>query len=46
MLDEEDRERIEAVLRTARGPAGEVYELERVKGGPHAAIMRYNLQRS
>jgi hypothetical protein len=29
----------------ALGPTGEVYGLERVRGGRHAAIMRYNLQR-
>jgi aryl-alcohol dehydrogenase-like predicted oxidoreductase len=27
------------------GPAGEVYALERVKGGRHASIMRYSLHR-
>ena len=27
------------------GPAGDVYDLERVKGGPHASIMRYTLGR-
>ena len=26
-------------------PAGDVYDLERVKGGPHASVMRYTLAR-
>jgi len=29
----------------ASGPSGAVYTLERVKGGPHASVMRYNLGR-
>jgi len=42
-LTEDDAAAIAAVL--ADGPAvpGDVYELERVKGGRHAAIMRYDL---
>jgi aryl-alcohol dehydrogenase-like predicted oxidoreductase len=43
-LDGEDRARIDRVLRSALGPPGDVYALERVKGGRHAAIMRYDLQ--
>jgi len=43
-LDNADRARIEAVLASAPGPSGDVYALERIKGGRHAAIMRYNLQ--
>lgn len=31
------------VLERAKGPLGDVYQLERLKGGRHAAIMRYNL---
>ena len=27
------------------GPNGDIYDLERVKGGPHASIMRYTLAR-
>jgi aryl-alcohol dehydrogenase-like predicted oxidoreductase len=42
-LDAEDRERIEAVARGAAGPRGDCYALERVKGGRHAAVMRYDL---
>ncbi len=37
---------LDHVLALARGPAGDVYDLERVKGGRHAAIMRYNLNAS
>lgn len=43
-LDDQEIGRIERVLQSARGPRGDVYELERIKGGPHAAIMRYNLK--
>lgn len=44
-LSDEDRAAIAAVQRPAPGPAGDVYALERVPGGPHAAIMRYTLHR-
>ena len=44
-LDEEDRAIVDGVLARARGPLGDVYDLERVKGGRHAAIMKYNLNR-
>jgi aryl-alcohol dehydrogenase-like predicted oxidoreductase len=44
-LDGDDCQRIDATLASANGPSGDVYALERVKGGQHAAIMRYNLQR-
>jgi aryl-alcohol dehydrogenase-like predicted oxidoreductase len=37
---------IDAVLARAPGPRGEVYGLEREKGGRHAAIMKYDLNRS
>lgn len=43
-LDEEDMVAIERVTDRAEGPAGGVYGLERVKGGKHAVIMKYNLQ--
>ena len=33
------------VQAASRGPAGDIYDLERVKGGPHASIMRYTLAR-
>jgi aryl-alcohol dehydrogenase-like predicted oxidoreductase len=43
-LDDADRMEIAHVQSESPGPEGEVYGLERVKGGPHAAIMRYGLQ--
>lgn len=42
-LDGEDVAAIDRVAGRAPGPAGSVYELERVKGGKHAVIMKYNL---
>jgi len=44
-LDSEDHREIACVQATSSGPVGDVYELERVKGGPHATIMRYGLNR-
>ncbi|MFP5379229.1 MAG: aldo/keto reductase [Vicinamibacteria bacterium] len=44
VLSDEDRAEIAATTAGASGPAGDVYDLERVKGGPHAAIMRYDLR--
>jgi aryl-alcohol dehydrogenase-like predicted oxidoreductase len=44
-LTQEDREAIAAVQAGADGPAGDVYGLERIKGGAHASIMRYTLNR-
>jgi aryl-alcohol dehydrogenase-like predicted oxidoreductase len=44
-LDETDLAAIEGVVARARGPLGDVYALERVKGGRHAAIMKYNLNK-
>jgi aryl-alcohol dehydrogenase-like predicted oxidoreductase len=41
-LDDEDRRCIAAVVGRARGPSGDCYELERVKGGKHAGIMYMN----
>jgi aryl-alcohol dehydrogenase-like predicted oxidoreductase len=46
VLDADDRADIARLLAAASGPGGEVYELERIKGGPHAAIMRYTLNRA
>ena len=46
MLDDEDLVEIARVQSASPGPQGDVYSLERVKGGPHAAIMRYGLQDS
>jgi len=44
-LDAADRDAIARWQREAPGPAGEVYALERQKGGRHASIMRYSLHR-
>jgi aryl-alcohol dehydrogenase-like predicted oxidoreductase len=44
-LDDEDRAAIGRVLAAAPGPSGDVYEMERVKGGRHASVMRYTLNR-
>jgi len=42
-LDQEDTDRLEAILSKASGPEGEPFDLERVPGSSHATIMRYNL---
>jgi len=42
-LDDRDRARLDAACSAGRVPPGDVYALERVKGGRHAAIMRYDL---
>ena len=42
-LDEQDRERLRPY--EGVGPAGDVYAAERRRDGPHAAIMRYNINR-
>jgi aryl-alcohol dehydrogenase-like predicted oxidoreductase len=44
-LDDGDRAAVARVQSASSGPMGDVYELERVKGGPHASIMRYTLAR-
>jgi aryl-alcohol dehydrogenase-like predicted oxidoreductase len=44
-LDAADLARLAAIQASARGPSGDVYALERVRGGRHASIMRYDLQR-
>lgn len=44
-LDQEDAKCIESVLKEAKGPEGDTYSLERVKGGKHASIMKYNLNK-
>jgi len=46
VLDAEDLSAIEAVQERSEGPGGTVYELERIKGGRHASIMKYNLNRT
>ena len=45
-LTNADRDAIAAIHGDASGPRGEVYGLERVKGGAHASIMRYTLNAS
>ncbi|GBL37620.1 uncharacterized oxidoreductase At1g06690, chloroplastic [Anaerolineaceae bacterium] len=42
-LDAADRTAIAAVQAAASGPGGDTYTLERNHSGPHAAIMRYNI---
>jgi len=42
-LTDRDRAEIAAVTMLKRGPAGEVYALERDRGGPHGRIMKYEL---
>lgn len=37
---------IDQVLDRSTGPEGDVYDLERLKDGRHASIMRYNLNKS
>jgi aryl-alcohol dehydrogenase-like predicted oxidoreductase len=44
-LDDDDRAAVARVQCASNGPSGDVYDLERVKGGPHASIMRYTLAR-
>jgi aryl-alcohol dehydrogenase-like predicted oxidoreductase len=44
-LTPDDRRAIAALQAEAAGPSGEVYGLERVKGGTHASVMRYTLNR-
>ncbi len=45
-LDDNDRAAIAREHAAHPGPSGEVYGLERVPGGPHAVIMRDNLNRA
>jgi aryl-alcohol dehydrogenase-like predicted oxidoreductase len=45
-LDGNDRAAITAVQARSRGPLGDTYDLERVKGGRHATIMKYNLNKT
>ena len=44
-LGSDDHAEIARLQAESSGPAGDVYELERVKGGPHASVMRYTLGR-
>ena len=45
-LSDDDRAAIAAVQSASAGPKGEVYALERIKGGRHASVMRYTLNRA
>ncbi|HEX4384490.1 MAG TPA: aldo/keto reductase [Myxococcales bacterium] len=45
-FDDADRASLRAILAKEPGPAGEIYALEREKGGRHARIMKTNLNRS
>lgn len=45
-LDDDDHRALRALIDAAPGPAGDVYALERERGGPHGAIMRYDLNRT
>lgn len=42
-LDHDDRAEIEQIQSMSSGPEGDIYDLERVKGGRHASVMRYTL---
>lgn len=42
-LDADDMAAIRNAVKLARGPLGDVYSVERIKGGRHAAVMKYNL---
>jgi aryl-alcohol dehydrogenase-like predicted oxidoreductase len=44
-LTEDDHGRIDAVLAQAKPLSGDVYELERDRGGRHGSIMKYNLNK-
>jgi aryl-alcohol dehydrogenase-like predicted oxidoreductase len=44
-LNEEDLAAIEQVADKAEGPVGKVYSVERIKGGRHAVIMKYDLSK-
>ena len=42
-LDAEDLSQIRSVTAQRKGPEGDVFDIERIKDGPHGSIMRYNL---
>jgi aryl-alcohol dehydrogenase-like predicted oxidoreductase len=42
-LRKKDYEAIENIIRQRKGPLGDVFDIERIKDGPHGSIMRYNL---
>lgn len=45
-LDHEDNAAIEKVLLQRKGPGGDVFDIERIKDGPHGIIMKYDLNKS
>jgi len=45
-LDEEDRQKIRIQLSRQKIPAGDLYDLEREEHGPHAQIIKTNLQQA
>lgn len=44
-LTEQDIAAIDTVINQSKGPKGDIYGLERIKGGKHAGIMKYNLNK-
>jgi diketogulonate reductase-like aldo/keto reductase len=42
-LSSADYNAIDNVIAQRKGPAGDVFDIERIKDGPHGSIMRYNL---
>lgn len=44
-LDANDHDLINQILLQAKELLGDIYELERIKGGKHAGIMKYNLNK-
>ena len=42
-LDHADTTAIKNVIQQHKGPSGDVFDIERIKEGPHGSIMRYNL---
>jgi aryl-alcohol dehydrogenase-like predicted oxidoreductase len=44
-LDRKDQAALEELSGRGAGPTGDIYSVERIKGGPHATIMKYNLNR-
>ena len=45
-LDQEDHELLSGALENSEGPSGEPFALERESGGPHAAILMTDLNRT
>ncbi len=42
-LDPDDHKMIRGATSARNGPPGDVFDIERIKDGPHGSIMRYNL---